>query len=175
MLKTSPQKSPRGNYIWVFFLMAISSFLIWDILIDYKQTGQNLHIYLEIALCSISIMFGAYIIWRLTFTEKMLLRTKHALRQKTSDAERWEKAVIQASQNIESATRQQFEIWQLSESEREIAKLLIKGKSFKEIAVLRFTQEKTARAQASKIYQKSGLSSRPMFTAFFLDILFPND
>jgi DNA-binding NarL/FixJ family response regulator len=64
---------------------------------------------------------------------------------------------------------QQFSSWQLSLSEKDVALLLIKGFSMKEIAEIRKTQEKTVRHQATTVYRKSGLSGRQQLAAFFLE------
>jgi DNA-binding CsgD family transcriptional regulator len=63
----------------------------------------------------------------------------------------------------------QFETWQLSQSEQEIAFLLLKGLSFIEIAAIRQTKEKTVRQQASEIYRKSGVNGRHAFSAWFFE------
>ena len=47
--------------------------------------------------------------------------------------------------------------------------LLLKGLSFREIAAVRQTREKTVRQQASAIYGKSGLEGRHEFAAWFLE------
>jgi DNA-binding CsgD family transcriptional regulator len=74
-----------------------------------------------------------------------------------------------------SATMQaQFERWNLSAAESEVALLLIKGLALKEIALLRTTSERTVRAQARSIYGKAGLAGRAGLSAFFLeDLLAP--
>ena len=66
----------------------------------------------------------------------------------------------------------QLNQWNLTRSEKEVAFLLIKGLSTKEIAEYRSTAEKTTRAQATAIYSKSGLSGRSQLAAFFLEDLF---
>jgi len=48
---------------------------------------------------------------------------------------------------------------------------MLKGYSFKEIAVLRQVKEKTVRQQASTIYTKSGSNNRNEFNAFFYEEL----
>lgn len=63
----------------------------------------------------------------------------------------------------------QFEAWRLSPAEQEVALLLLKGFSHKEIARLRHTGETTIRQQATAVYQKSELSGRAALSAFFLD------
>jgi DNA-binding NarL/FixJ family response regulator len=49
------------------------------------------------------------------------------------------------------------------------ALLLLKGLSFKEIAAVRNTLEKTVRQQASGIYKKAGVSSRHAFAVWFIE------
>jgi len=56
----------------------------------------------------------------------------------------------------------------LSDAECDVAVLILKGFSFKEIGELRKTKEKTIREQAMKIYAKSGLKNRSEFLGFFL-------
>lgn len=63
----------------------------------------------------------------------------------------------------------QFATWGLTDSEREVGWLLLKGLSLKEVAALRNTLEKTVRQQASAIYQKAGVSGRHAFAAWFLE------
>ena len=72
------------------------------------------------------------------------------------------------------AIDRQFLTWKLTEAEREIGLLLLKGLSLKEIAAVRVTSERTNRAQTRSIYAKAGLSGRAALSAFFLeDLLAP--
>lgn len=65
----------------------------------------------------------------------------------------------------------QFRKWTLTKSEQIVALSLLKGLSFKEIAALRNTQEKTVRHHASSIYGKSGLGGRHALAAWFFEDL----
>jgi DNA-binding NarL/FixJ family response regulator len=72
------------------------------------------------------------------------------------------------------AIDRQFLAWKLTEAEREVGLLILKGLSLKEIAGARVTSERTIRAQARAIYAKAGLSGRAALSAFFLeDLLAP--
>jgi DNA-binding NarL/FixJ family response regulator len=72
------------------------------------------------------------------------------------------------------AIDRQFLTWKLTEAEREVGLLILKGLSLKEIAGARVTSERTIRAQARAIYAKAGLSGRAALSAFFLeDLLAP--
>ncbi len=70
------------------------------------------------------------------------------------------------------AVADQFKSWQLSAAEIDIAGLLLKGCSLKEIALARDTSEATIRQQAQSVYRKSGLSGRAELSAYFLESLF---
>ena len=70
--------------------------------------------------------------------------------------------------------QKQFDAWKLSASEQDIVICMLKGLTFREIAGLRETREKTVRQQASAVYRKAGVSSRSELTAwFFEDMLDP--
>jgi DNA-binding CsgD family transcriptional regulator len=72
------------------------------------------------------------------------------------------------------AIDRQFLTWKLTEAERDVGLLILKGLSLKEIAEVRVTSERTIRAQARSIYAKAGLSGRAALSAFFLeDLLAP--
>jgi|TARA_B110000196_G_C21115520_1_gene650280 DNA-binding CsgD family transcriptional regulator len=70
-----------------------------------------------------------------------------------------------------SIIRQQFLQWKLTQSESEVALLLIKGLSMKEVALVRNVKEKTVRSQATSIYSKSGYSGRHELAAHFIEDL----
>lgn len=66
----------------------------------------------------------------------------------------------------------QFQVWRLTAAEADIAGLMLKGVSQKEISIARDTSEATIRQQAQSIYRKSGLSGRAELSAYFLESLF---
>lgn len=74
------------------------------------------------------------------------------------------------------ALEDQFERWDLTRAQREVALLVLKGLSYKEIAELRTTAEHTVRNQALAIFRKAGLAGRAEMAAFFIeDLLVPRD
>ena len=92
-----------------------------------------------------------------------------------ADGEHWRAEVRQHVDGLSRAIAAQFAQWQLSTGEADVASLLLKGLSHKEIARLRDTSEATVRQQAATIYRKSGLGSRAELAAFFLeDLLAPS-
>lgn len=68
----------------------------------------------------------------------------------------------------------QFDTWKLTPAEKEVALLLLKGLSMKEIASVRGISERTARQQATTVYGKAELDGRTGLSAYFLeDLLLP--
>ena len=65
--------------------------------------------------------------------------------------------------------QKQFEAWNLTTSEQDVVIGMLKGLSFREIAELRETREKTVRQQASSVYRKAGVSSRNELAAWFFE------
>jgi DNA-binding CsgD family transcriptional regulator len=91
-----------------------------------------------------------------------------------ADAARWREESRELLDGLGVALDRQFQRWLLSPAEREVALLILKGLSHKEIAAVRSISEATARQQARAIYKKSGLSGRNDLAAFFLeDLLLP--
>ncbi len=77
--------------------------------------------------------------------------------------------VSEVRERLSQVIARQFDIWELTPSEKEVGLLLIKGLSTREIAGLRNTSEKTVRLQASAIYQKAGVKGRHAFSAWFIE------
>ncbi len=93
-----------------------------------------------------------------------------------AEGDRWRATARQHINGLSQAIQRQFAEWKLSDGECDIAVLMLKGLSHKEIARLRDTSEATVRQQARAIYRKSNLSSRTALAAFFLeDLLAPSD
>lgn len=96
------------------------------------------------------------------------------LRATEAEAARWRGEARDLLQGLGAALDRQFERWALSPAEKEVALLLLKGLSHKEIAEVRSITEATARQQARAVYRKAGLSGRNDLAAFFLeDLLLP--
>ena len=84
---------------------------------------------------------------------------------------RYRETVRTASGAFLKTISRQFDEWGLSESEREIALLLIKGLSINEIAQVRNTRPGTIKSQSNAIYRKAGLRGRSELVAYFVEDL----
>ena len=88
--------------------------------------------------------------------------------------QRWRSDARTLLNGLGDAIEAQFGRWGLTDAEREVALLILKGLSLKEIAGVRATSERTIRAQSQALYAKAGVTGRAALSAFFLeDLLAP--
>jgi DNA-binding CsgD family transcriptional regulator len=80
-------------------------------------------------------------------------------------------ALDSASGQLVSVVNNNFEKWKLSESEKEVAWLLIKALSIQEIADARNTKIGTVKSQSNSVYQKAGLQGRAELVSYFVEDL----
>lgn len=118
---------------------------------------------------------GLALLFRVTQRQREEHRTLiHDLEIARVQGQRWRSDARALLNGLGEAIEAQFSRWNLTEAEREVALLLLKGLSLKEIAAIRVTTERTVRAQARSLYSKAGLTGRAALSAFFLeDLLAP--
>ena len=105
-------------------------------------------------------------------TQQQMLREITLARQEGAE---WRSRVQDLMRGLGSAINQQFDRWNLTPAEKDVAILLLKGFSHKEVAELRGRAERTVRQQALAIYRKANLSGRASLAAYFLeDLLVPS-
>lgn len=169
--------------IITFFLLLVTSILsMLDIAIDMKEGVGVEHLLHEFALWFFSVV-GAYYQFRIVkwqskemnhYKEKIeeLGSINSQLSEKIKQEQvGFQKKITHLSSEFLNYIDEQFNQWAFSRGEKEIALLLIKGLSMKEIADIRGSNENTVRQQASQIYKKSQLGGRMELSAFFLDDL----
>jgi DNA-binding CsgD family transcriptional regulator len=153
--------------ILIFSIVVIASGA--DLVADLSHGANTGHIVKEAIIISISIVAIA---WFLLGLHQQRLEIK-SLRQELDSVNSTKvppkKYVLEARKKLGNVVTQQFSEWMLTGSEIEVGWLLLKGLSLKEIAIVRSTQEKTVRQQASSIYKKSGVNGRHAFSAWFIE------
>ncbi len=103
--------------------------------------------------------------------QKLLVRDLESARM---EGLQWRNNMRELIQGLSEAIDVQFDKWGLTAAEREVGLFILKGMSYKEIALLRSVSEKTVRQQAHAIFRKGRLSGRAAPSAFFLeDLLVP--
>lgn len=154
----------------MFLLAIVVAGNILDVFHDYRVGADTTHLLIEGVLVITSFTLIAILsfgIWQQSRSNRQLKRELASLSD--SQAPELPPKVRAARHGLALAAQEQFEHWQLTETEREIAMLLLKGLSFKEIAAVRDTMEKTVRQQASAVYRKAGVSGRHAFSAWFIE------
>ena len=150
------------DYYPALVLAAASLFFAYDIVADLLDASEALlHILIE------SVVFVA--ISTVLFAElRRVGRLKSAVRTERDKTAR-------LSGELLAVMRRQFGAWALSPSESEVALLLIKGLSMREISEARQVKEKTVRQQAASIYAKTGCAGRHELAAHFIEDLISHD
>ena len=130
---------------------------------------------LEKSLLAVGVAATAVIALELRGLKRDRADLLNDLARARAEGEHWRAEVRQHLDGLSRAIATQFVAWHLSPGEADVASLLLKGLSHKEIARLRDSSEATVRPQAAAIYRKSGLGSRAELSAFFLEELLPPD
>lgn len=154
---------------WAAMIMfaAIGVLIAADLLMDYRGGGTWLHLTIESAVLAAALL-GVAVLWL------QLRRFRSDLVQASIEAERWRDEHRALLAGLARAIDDQFQRWGLTEAEAEVALLLLKGLSHKQIAAARATSERTIREQARAVYRKGDLAGRAELSAFFLeDLLLP--
>ncbi|MBT3980672.1 MAG: response regulator transcription factor [Bacteriovoracaceae bacterium] len=165
----------RERIIMATILLAISAMTIVDLITDRNEGIAWWHLSVEGSVAIISLV-GVFFLMKGTFKLKKTLKHEREVSIKFQEESKlWKEHSIKYLQGLSQSIDNQLGKWLLTKSEKEVAFLLLKGFSLKEIAEIRNTTEKTARAQATSIYSKAELSGRSQLSAFFLeDLLLPD-
>ena len=124
-------------------------------------------------LVSTATMFAAAaVVLRLSRLKERTEELEGAVTLARDEGRAWRKQSQRFVQGLSRAIEAQFDLWGLSAAEADVAGLMLKGASLREIAGLRRTSEATIRQQAQNVYRKSGLNSRAELAAYFLEDLF---
>lgn len=142
---------------------------LYDFVTDYSRDATVLHLLGEGIVILVSTALMAWLIRDLGRQRRELEQLRREVTGRAAPAPVPPPAVAAARRQLGELIRTQFRDWDLTDSEQEVGLLLLKGLSFKEIAALRQTQEKTVRTQASGIYRKAGVNGRHAFAAWFIE------
>jgi len=154
---------------------AIFVLIGWDLLQDYGAGASGIHMALEAGVLMLTVS-GIFLLLRRRMRDANTVKAlRRDLELVERDSQQWRADSRKLIQGLGMAIEQQFERWGLTSAESEVALLLIKGLSLKEIAGLRDTSERTTRDQAQGVYRKAGVGGRSQLAAFFLeDLLLPS-
>lgn len=161
------KKMKNSFIILAFVIIMFLNFL--DVLTDISLGIPFWHIIEESIIVMLSGLCAGYLIFDVRRNNKKLELLASSLSQADLQLKNITESMRSARRHYSEIIHQQFIDWQFTVSEQQVALLLLKGLSFKEISAVRDTKEKTVRQQASSIYSKSGLDGRHTFSAWFLE------
>jgi DNA-binding CsgD family transcriptional regulator len=155
-------------------LAVVAGLTLVDVAADWRSGGSAPHITVELLAASAALL-GLGWLWAGYFRLRhRLSEVKRSLEGAHAEAARWRERHGELLQGLAQAIDQQLDVWKLTPAEKEVAFLLLKGLSFKEIAAVRGASERTVRQQALAVYAKADLAGRAELAAFFLeDLLAP--
>jgi DNA-binding CsgD family transcriptional regulator len=171
----------RLGLLSVFTLIALLAAA--DLVSDLDEGATLTHLAVEACMFAIGFVGAILIAQRLVSARRaerearrLVASLENRLRETEAEAARWRDESRELLGGLGQALDRQFERWGLSPAEKEVALLLLKGLTHKEIADVRAITEATARQQARAVYKKGGLNGRHDLAAFFLeDLLLPPD
>jgi DNA-binding CsgD family transcriptional regulator len=163
-------------------LLGVVVLVAVDLLGDLRVGSTALHVVVE---GSVALLGGVGLVlllrhlWRVRRQARAARGEAEALRARLrsteAEARRWRDEARDLLRGLGEAIDGQFDRWGLTPAEREVALLLLKGLTHKEIAQVRGVGEATARQQAQAVYRKAGVLGRHDLAAFFLeDLLLPS-
>ena len=164
------KKKERYFISFLFFLISIVTTI--DIIDDLKDGVDMGHVFIEITIAAAAAIGFLYLVYAHMVSLNSLKKANAQLFEAQGDLEKWKNRSKSLIEGLSESIDQQFEDWDFSDSEQEIARLMIKGLSNKEISEIRGTSEKTIKVQITSILKKSNLKSRNELLAFFLEDLF---
>lgn len=162
---------------FITLLIFVTLLNIYDFYNDYQESEHSLiHLVVEALIILVSLSGISFLIQEIRQRQreteqlrKQLSVTRTDLSNTRADLQAMDNKMRQASRQYGEVIQEQLGKWDLTQSEKDVALLLLKGLSFEEIANVRDTKEKTVRQQATAIYRKSGLNGRHEFAAWFFE------
>lgn len=143
---------------------------ILDLIEDMGNETGNWYLIVDLSYVFLMLWLLFYL-WRnvpITLKQTNLALTSQIV-QHHHDMQAWKQKAADTMKGFGQLISVQFEEWQLTKAEQEVALLLLKGLSIKEISVVRGTSPGTTRQQATALYEKANLNSRAELSAFFLE------
>lgn len=155
----------------LFFL--IGGVMLFDVMTDYREGVSVAHLLVESVVLLLAGVGCGVVLIRGYQARRSLATLRNDLQHAQRRAVHWQRENEKQVQGIAQSIKAQFAAWGYTEAESDVALLLIKGLSHREIASLRNTSERTVRHQAQAAYRKASLPGRTALSAFFLEDMLP--
>lgn len=157
--------------LFVLFIFGTSAFEIIGEFVDGESLVSMSDDLLRVAVSAAILGIILYEFW---YQKQQLEKLRGQLNKARGKLAAFDSKSQEIASQYRSIMQKQFDSWSLTASEQDVVIGILKGLSFREIAQLRETREKTVRQQASSVYRKAKVAGRNELTAwFFEDMLEP--
>ncbi len=157
--------------VFVLFVFGISAAEIISEFLDGETLGSMSD---DLSRFAISAVMLGIFIYEFRVQQRALRELSGQLNKGRGRLAQLDTRSQELASQYRAVMQKQFDAWKLTASEQDVVIGMLKGLSFREIAELRETREKTVRQQASAVYRKAGVASRNELAAwFFEDMLDP--
>lgn len=173
---TSVINDQKPVHIQLVILSLIAVVIGVDLAVDWSEGASVGHLLAELSVVILASFGSLQLIRRLGQARREADELRREVATTQAAAEAWRTKARDHLRGLACAIDEQFAAWELTRAEREVALLLLKGLSMKEVGEVRDVSPRTVRQQAHAVYQKGGLAGRADLSAFFLeDLLLPTD
>ena len=131
-----------------------------DLVMDDPETWLSLHVVFEITMLAGALLMATTLWLGWWHSAHAAATLEVRLAEQAAERDRWRASSQEALEGLRRAIDAQFDVWQLTPAEREVALMLLQGYGHKHIAARTGRSERTARQHAGAVYEKAGLGGR---------------
>jgi DNA-binding CsgD family transcriptional regulator len=174
MTEGDPESDGQLRVLLAVALLSIIAGGTVDLLLDRPTRWLSVHVVFETLMIAGALLMATTLWMGWWRAEQAAVRLRSSLARRSEERDAWRESARAALRGLGVVLDRQFEAWGLTPAEREVALLLLKGYSHKQVAQASGRSERTARQHASAVYQKAGLAGRAELASFFLeDLMLP--
>lgn len=159
----------KNPFIFLTIFCFIFLISLVDIIVDIKDGLSWAHLSHEIGIVLFTSVLIIYQIKLLLNNENTIREIQGGIVELSDENLKIKKELKKLSGKFQEVIDEQLNQWNLSSSEIDIAKFILKGLNMREISKIRNTSEATVRQQAMNVYRKANVNNRQEFITFFLE------
>ena len=171
------QEHESQEKLRLILVVALASIIVGgtiDLVMDQPQDWLSFHVIFETSMIAGALVMATTLWMGWARSARSVEELRRSLEARREERDAWRSSAEHALEGMGRAIDSQFEIWELTPSERDVALMLLKGYSHKLIAKETDRSPQTVRQHAAAVYRKAGLAGRAELSAFFLeDLMLP--
>lgn len=163
------EQIPLRRTIFALFVLFVFGTSIFEIISEFAAGETMAEMGDDLARFALSSVMLAMFVYDHVAQKRALGELRGQLEKARGQLAQLDAQSQNVARQYRGVLQKQFDAWRLSASEQDVVIGMLKGLSFREIAALRETREKTVRQQASSVYRKAGVASRNELAAWFFE------